>query len=102
MTKKQVVESEKKVLKYLNIVDIDSGDSDDNNEEQVSLRNIKPMTKRTFLRHSTDPGREEIEVGEEEESVFTKGIYKNKKTSYVAKLGSNKLKRILKSWYVDK
>ena len=58
MTKKQVVEAEKKVPKYLNIVDIDSGDSDDNNEEQVALRNVKPMTKRTFLRHSTDPARE--------------------------------------------
>ena len=58
------------------------------------------MTKRISLIHSTKLVEKNLEVGNEEGPVFTKGVYKGKK--YVANLDSGYLKNILKVGDADK
>lgn len=57
-------------------------DSDDKDEKHI--------TKRISLIHSTKQTKEDLEIGnKEEQSVFTKEIYKGKKISFVAKFDSD-------------
>ena len=62
-------------------------DSDDKDE--------KHLTKRISLIHSTKQTKEDLEIGnKEEQSVFTKEIYKDKKISFVAKFDSDATSKI--------
>lgn len=51
------------------------------------------MTKIISLLHSTKLVKENFEVGDTEESAFTKGTCKDEKISYVAKLDSGYFKK---------
>ena len=51
-------------------------DSYNDSEEQEPVRKTKLMTKRISLLHSTKLIKGELEVGDKEEPVFTKEIYK--------------------------
>ena len=80
----------KKVSKFLGDVETCPQDSEDSGTEDT-------------LRVMGFPIDKSLEVGKNEEGlVFKKGIYRGKKISYVAKFGTNFLKKMLTSSDRDK
>ena len=68
-------------------------DPENDSKEQEPVRKVNPVTKRISLTNSTDPVGVDLEVGDEEEPVYIKGIYKDKNALYFAKCDSDYVKK---------
>ena len=75
-------------------MDTDIKDSNYSDKEQEAVKKVKPLNKKISLIYSNDPDEGELEVcDEKKKTLLTKGMYKVKRISYVAKVGSSYFKK---------